>query len=120
MNSEFMVTLQAMRFHTLIGVLPHEADVAQPIEVDLDVWTTRPDGSRGSEGIVDYRELYSLVEATVAAGHFHYLEDFADVVAGKALAVHGVSRVVVCVRKPHAALGGPLQHAQVRVDRRRE
>lgn len=119
MDNQYVVTLQAMRFHTHIGVLPHEAEIAQSIEVDLSVWTTRSDTSHGSEGVIDYRKLYDLVSSIVANGHIHYLEDLADRVADRALAIEGVSRIEVKVRKPHVALAGPLQHAEVTLERRR-
>jgi dihydroneopterin aldolase len=120
MSNQYVVTLQAMRFHTHIGVLPHEAEIAQSIEVDVSVWVARSEIAHGSEGVVDYRELYDLVGAIVANGHIRYLEDLADRVAGGALEMNGVSRVSVKVRKPHVALPGPLAYAEVALDRRRE
>jgi dihydroneopterin aldolase len=120
MSQEYVVTLQAMRFHTHIGVLPHEAEIAQSIEVDASVWVTRYAGSHGSEGVLDYRELYDLVGGIVASGHIRYLEDLADRVASQALELAGVTRVLVRVRKPHVALGGPLQHAEVTLGRSRD
>lgn len=120
MTQEYVVTLQAMRFHTHIGVLPHEAEIAQSIEVDVSVWVSRSSGSHGSQGVLDYRELYHLVGGIVAGGHIRYLEDLADRVATGSLELSGVTRVMVKVRKPHVALGGPLQHAEVTLDKRRD
>jgi 7,8-dihydroneopterin aldolase/epimerase/oxygenase len=120
MASQYVVTLRAMRFHTRIGVLPHEAEIAQSIEVDVSVWTSRSNIAHGSEGVIDYRELYDLVAAIVANGHIRYLEDLADRVAVEALEMTGVSRAIVKVRKPHVALPGPLEYAEVSLDRRRE
>ena len=120
MSHQYVVTLQAMRFHTRIGVLPHEAEIAQSIEVDVSVWVARSDLAHGSEGVVDYREIYDLVGAIVANGHIRYLEDLADRVVQGALDMTGVARVSVKVRKPHVALPGPLQYAEVSLDRRRE
>lgn len=120
MDHQYIVTLQAMRFHTHIGVLPHEAEIAQSIEVDVSVHVSRSAIAHGSEGVLDYRELYDLVAAIVAHGHIRYLEDLADRVADEALDMTGVSRVLVKVRKPHVALAGPLEHAEVSLDRRRE
>lgn len=120
MNSQYVVTLQAMRFHTHIGVLPHEAEIAQSIEVDVSVSISRPELARGSEGVVDYREVYGLVSSIISNGHIRYLEDLADRVAEGVLEIEGVNRAVVRVRKPHVALAGPLQHAEVSAERRRE
>lgn len=109
-----------MRFHTHIGVLPHEAEIAQSIEVDVSVRVSRSDKAHGSAGILDYRALYDLVAGIVAGGHIRYLEDLAEQVAARALELDGVSGVNVKVRKPHVALPGPLMHAEVSLDRSRE
>lgn len=119
MDLQHIVTLHAMRFHTHIGVLPHEAEIAQSIEVDASVWVTRADTAHGSEGILDYRQLYDLVAGVVGTGHIRYLEDLVEHVAAKALEMNGVTRVKVSVRKPHVALPGPLMHAEVSLERAR-
>lgn len=120
MTQQYVVTLKAMRFHTRIGVLPHEAEIAQSIEVDVSVWVTRKPGSHGSEGVVDYRRLYELVGGIVGAGHIRYLEDLADRVADDALRLADVTHVEIRVRKPHVALSGPLQYAEVTLERSRD
>jgi dihydroneopterin aldolase len=117
MSSLNMVTLKSMAFHTRIGVLPHEAEIAQSIEVDLSVWISRPSGAHGSEGIVDYRELYDLVAGVVADGHIHYLENLVERVCEAAMRKAEIKRVHVAVRKPHVALPGPLSYAEVSLER---
>jgi 7,8-dihydroneopterin aldolase/epimerase/oxygenase len=107
------ISLQGMRFQALIGILPHEAEISQPVEIDLTVWRDRPD----SVALVDYRSLYEIAANGLAAGHGPYLEDVADHVAQAALAVAGVEGVRVAVRKPHVALPGPLDYAEVVVER---
>jgi len=102
-----------MRFHTLIGILPHETNIPQPVEIDLTVWRDRS----GAAALVDYRGLYEIAANGLAAGHGPYLEDVADQVAQAALAVNGVEGVRVAVRKPHVALPGPLGYAEVVVER---
>jgi 7,8-dihydroneopterin aldolase/epimerase/oxygenase len=108
------VSLAGMRFHTLIGILPHERDVPQPVEIDLSIWRD----VAGAAEPVDYRRLYEIAVAGLAPGHGPYLEDVADQVAGRALALPGVGGVRVAVRKPHVALPGPLDYAEVVVERR--
>lgn len=117
--AEDIVTLKSMRFHTHIGVLPHEAEVAQSIEVDVSVWVKRPSGSDGAAGVVDYRELYDRAAGVLAHGHMKYLEDVAERIAEQSLNLHNVTRVVVSVRKPHVALPGPLAYAEVMVERKK-
>jgi dihydroneopterin aldolase len=107
------ITLNGMRFHTLIGILPHEAEVPQPVEIDLTVWR----GAAESGFAVDYRGLYQIAVDAVGPGHGAYLEDLADRIATRALAVSGIRAVRVAVRKPHVALPGPLAYAEVVLER---
>jgi dihydroneopterin aldolase len=107
------ISLRGMRFHTLIGILPHEAEIPQTVEIDLTVWRER----NGSAELVDYRRLYEIAAKGLATGHGPYLEDVAEHVAEQALALNGVEGVRVAVRKPHVALPGPLEYAEVVVER---
>ena len=102
-----------MRFHALIGILPHEAEFPQPVEIDLTVWRDR----NGAAELMDYRRLYEIAASGLAPGHGPYLEDVADHVAQTALGLAGVEGVRVAVRKPHVALPGPLGYAEVVVER---
>jgi dihydroneopterin aldolase len=104
------ITLRGMRFHALIGILPHERTVAQPLEVDLTVHVVP------GPGVVDYRKLYELAATVVANGPTDYLEDIGDRIARGALDER-VRKARVAVRKPHVALGGPLDYAEVVVER---
>jgi 7,8-dihydroneopterin aldolase/epimerase/oxygenase len=114
MSASTEIVLRGMRFHALVGILPHERTNAQPLEIDLIVSVS--DG----KDVVDYRRLYEATSGVIGAGHIEYLEDVADQVASRAFAVsERVTRARVSVRKPHVALGGPLDFAQVTVDRLR-
>jgi dihydroneopterin aldolase len=104
------ITLRGMRFHALIGILPHERTVPQPLEVDLTVHVVP------GEGVVDYRKLYELAANVVANGPTDFLEDIGDRIARGALDDR-VRKARVAVRKPHVALGGPLDYAEVVVER---
>lgn len=108
------ITLRGMRFHALVGVLPHERELAQPLEVDLTAWVP----ARG-DTVLDYRALYAAAAEPALAGH-GYLEELAEAIATAALDLPGVERVSVAVRKPHVALPGPLDYAEIRVERGRD
>lgn len=108
------ITLRGMRFHARIGILPHERELAQPLEVDLTVWTQPRAGA-----VLDYRTLYDAVAGTVANGHTDYLEELAERIAASALGDGRAQRAVVVVRKPHVALPGPLAAAEVMIERER-
>lgn len=108
------ITLRAMRFHALIGILEHERTVPQPLEVDLSVRCA------AEGGILDYRRLYELVERVVSSGPIDYLETIADRITRLALEDPRVRQARVAVRKPHVAMPGPLAYAEVVVRRQRD
>lgn len=108
------ITLSGMSFHTLIGILPHERELPQPLEIDLTVLVTR------GTGVVDYRDLHAAVRDAAAAGPIDYLEDLAETIARRVLENPRVVRAEIAVRKPHAAVGGPLRFAQVAIVRQQD
>ena len=111
MRASTEISLRAMRFHALVGILPHERTNAQPIEIDLTVTVG------GGETVVDYRKLYDATAAVITAGHIDFLETIAERVAGTAFAdSERITRVRVAVRKPQVTLGGPLDYAEVVIE----
>lgn len=111
------VALRGMRFHTRVGVLPHEAEIPQPVEVDLEVAI---DAAVHPPHVVDYTALYAAVAKVMSAAHIRYLEEAAERTATAVLAVHGVVGATVAVRKPHVPLPGPVEYAEVRITRLRD
>ena len=114
------ISLKAMRFHTCVGLLPHEEHVPQPLELDLTVWLSlRQVGETDSpRALLDYRRLYQMVSDTVGRSPHRLLEALCEKIAGQALAMGPVQRVRVAARKPHAPIDGPLDFVEVVVDRR--
>ncbi|HEX8725378.1 MAG TPA: dihydroneopterin aldolase [Gemmatimonadaceae bacterium] len=106
------ITLRGMRFHVLVGILPHEREHPQPLEVDLTSWITA-----GHAGVVDYRGLHAAARDAVMASPREFLEEIAERVATAALAAEGVRRVEVRVRKPNVPLGAPLDYVEVAIHR---
>lgn len=107
------ILLSGLRFHVRVGILAHEREVPQPLEVDLAVRHT------AAPRILDYRALYESAQRVVAQEPLDYLERVAEDIAEQLLALGDVSWCRVAVRKPHVALGGPLAFAQVSVERSR-
>jgi 7,8-dihydroneopterin aldolase/epimerase/oxygenase len=110
-----VISLVAMRFHVRVGILPHEREHPQPLEIDLSV--TRRDGQ---PGVLDYRQLHALAAEQVAHEPIDYLEDVASSIADRALTLEHVVAARVAVRKPNVLVGGPLAYAEVVVERGRE
>jgi dihydroneopterin aldolase len=116
------ITLKGMRFHTLVGLLPHEQQIPQPLELDLTVRRSLKDvGETDSpEALLDYRDLYGLVAETVGQSHHRLLEALCEKIAQRALELDGVVGVRVAARKPHAPIDGPLDHVEVVLERVRD
>lgn len=112
-----VITLKGMRFHTRVGVLPHEAELPQPVEVDLSVAI---DEDVRPPHVVDYVGLYAAVSAVMGAAHIAYLEDAGERIAQAALRIPGVRTAMVAVRKPHVPLSGPVEYAEFALTRNRD
>ena len=80
------ITLHGMSFHTLVGVLPHEREHPQPIEIDLTAWV------RSGDDVVDYRRLYAEVRDLMESSELFYLEELADSIATRILDEFAVER----------------------------
>ena len=104
-----------MRFHVRVGILPHERDLAQPLEIDLSV-TRAPE----ARGVLDYRALYAIAAAHATRAPIDYLEVLGSAIADAILALDGVTHARVAVRKPHVMLDGPLAYAEIVVERSRD
>jgi dihydroneopterin aldolase len=101
------ITLAGMRFHVRVGILPHERELPQPLEIDLSVHLT------ATAALLDYRDLYAIVREVVGAEPLDYLETIACSILERVLLMNVVASARVAVRKPHVAIGGPIAHAEV-------
>lgn len=104
-----------MRFHVRIGILPHEREHPQPLEIDVSV--TRRDAE---PGVLDYRSLHALASELVGREPLDYLEDVAVALVDRVVALAGVTHARVAVRKPNVLVGGPLDYAEVVAERDRD
>jgi dihydroneopterin aldolase len=115
------ISLRGMRFHTLVGLLPHEEKFPQPLELDVTAYLSlRPVGETDSTRMVlDYRRLYDLVAEAVGTSHHTLLEALCERIAARVLGTDEVERVRVAARKPHAPIPGPLDCVEVVIERSR-
>ena len=116
------ITLKGMRFHTRVGVLPHEKQHPQPLELDVTVsLSLKQVGETDSlRDVLDYRDLYKLVAETVGGSHHRLLEGLCEKIAARILSFPGANAVRVAARKPHALIQGPLDYVEVVLERERE
>lgn len=98
-----------------------EQRLGQPFEVDVELHLDlRPAGERGDPALtVDYCRAYRAVREEVEEGRYGLLEELAEAVAARLLALGPVEAVTVRVRKPRAALPGATGTVQVEVHRGR-
>ncbi len=115
------ISLKGMRFHTCVGLLPHEGHVPQPLELDLTVRLSLHDVGKtdSPESLLDYRDLYKLVAHTVGKSHHQFLEALCEKIAARTLAMDKVEQVWVAARKPHVPIEGPLDYVEVVLERSR-
>lgn len=115
------ISLKGMRFHTRVGLLPHEERIPQPLELDVTVWTSlrRAGETDSPREFLDYRDLYAIVEDAVGTSHHRLLEALCEKIAAAMLARSGVERVEVAARKPHAPIEGPVDYVEVVIARER-
>jgi dihydroneopterin aldolase len=113
-----VITLKAMQFNALVGILPKEITDPQPIEVDLVLNVERSE-KIDAQHILDYRLAYDVVAGVVSAGHVDLLEKMAESIASLVLALPRVRSARVSIRKMRVALPGPLKYAEVTIERRR-
>lgn len=120
MRATYEVTLRGLRFHTLVGVLPHEREVPQPVEFDVTAWPAAREGHPAQGVLLDYRTLYDIVAQVLASGPVDYLEGLVLAMAERVMLSGHVLRVRVAARKPHVTLPGPSDHAEVAIELSRD
>lgn len=113
------IELRGLRLMGICGVLPHERELAQPLELDIDVMV---DMSRASVSdmlpdTVDYAALLGSVEHVVTVERFALLERLAGRVADVLLGHGQVDAVSVAVRKLRPPVAHDLDTCGVRITR---
>lgn len=116
MREKIVVCLRGMAFHASVGSLPHERELRQPIEIDVEVFCSRLYADDGVTPALDYRDIHALIGDAVGAEHTDFLETIAARIRDSVLQIAVVSGVRVAVRKPHVPLGSPLLHSEVRLE----
>ena len=109
-NAHDVIALCGMRFHVTVGVLPHERELEQPLEIDVRLLVDRPSGM---DEPLDYSVVYRAVAHIVGRGAHRFLEDLAGEILDALASEPLVLRAQVALRKPHAPVGGPLDYVGI-------
>jgi dihydroneopterin aldolase len=113
------IELQGLELRGFHGVLPGEREQGQRFLVDIRL---EPRSRRGAEtdeiaDAVDYRDVVEVVRQVSDGRAYHLLEALATALVESLLERLAVEWVEVRVRKPDVALGVPVEHAAVTVER---
>jgi FolB domain-containing protein len=115
-----VIELRGLRVRAVVGVLPWERRVTQPLELDLDVHLdlAAAGASDALTDTVDYGRLCEVVESVTVDGRFGLLEALAEEVAAAVLAVDGrIQAATVAVRKLEPPVAQQLATSGVRITR---
>ena len=117
------IFLRGMRFMACHGVLPHEREVPQPFEVDVEMGLDlRAAGESDDLGdTVNYAKVYDVVSTVLTVARKYLIEAIAEEIADDLLRDFDVLRLVrVTVHKPAAPIDGIFSDVGVSILRRRK
>ena len=117
------IFLRGMRFMACHGVLPHEREVPQPFEVDVEMGLDlRAAGENDDLGdTVNYAKVYDVVSTVLTVTRKYLIEAIAEEIADDLLRDFDVLRLVrVTVHKPAAPIDGIFSDVGVSILRRRK
>lgn len=106
---------------TMVGVLAHEREIAQPVRVDLDLYVDLRDAGRTDDlaDTANYGDVAERVANVVREAKDVLLERLADRVAETVVALDRVEAVDVTVTKLRPPIPEQLESTAVRIRRHR-
>ena len=96
------LSLSGLRFKANLGILPHEIDAPQPIQVDAELNLGPQDLLPSDDDIshvLDYRKVRSIIIAECTAEHVNLLESLIGKLASRLMGLPGVLGVRVKIAK---------------------
>jgi len=96
------LTLTGLRFDANLGVLDHEKDAPQPIEVDAELnLGSQPLHPRDDDltHVLDYRRVRTIIIEECTARHVNLLESLIGKVAARLMELPGVLGVRIRIAK---------------------
>ena len=115
------IEIRGLVVTTVIGVLPHERNTAQPVRIDLDLFVNLRDAGRTDDlaDTADYGNVAEHVAAVVREAKDLLLERLADRVAEAVVTLDRVEAVEVTVTKLRPPIPEQLETTAIRIRRRR-
>jgi len=114
------IRLSNMVFYTYNGVFAAEKELGQRLEVDVELRLNlaAPGANDDLDLSINYTDVYTLIREILEEHEFSLLEAIAERIANDLLAAHDLVSVLVAVRKPNPPVGGPMDYAEVEIERR--
>jgi dihydroneopterin aldolase len=97
-----ILTLTGLRFDANLGILEHEKNAPQPIQVDAELnLGTQPLLPRDDDitHVLDYRKVRQIIISECTAEHVNLLETLIGKLAHRLMQLHGVLGVRVKIAK---------------------
>jgi dihydroneopterin aldolase len=115
-----IIFLQELKVKTLIGIYPWELNVAQTIQLDLEIAlpSNRACYTDHFEDALDYALIVQRIHETLAQKHFSLLEALAQHIAEIILTEFNSPRVKISVAKLSAIRG--VKKVGICIERHRE
>lgn len=117
------IFLRGMRFMACHGVLPHEREVPQPFEVDVEMGLDLQAAGESDDlgDTVNYAKVYDVVSTVLTVTRKYLIEAIAEEIADDLLRDFDSLRWVrVTVHKPAAPIDGIFSDVGVTILRRRK
>ena len=117
------IFLRGMRFMACHGVLPHEREVPQPFEVDVEMGLELRAAGESDDlaDTVNYAKVYDVVSTVLTVARKYLIEAIAEKIADDLLRDFDSLRWVrVTVHKPTAPIDGIFSDVGVTILRRRK
>jgi dihydroneopterin aldolase / 2-amino-4-hydroxy-6-hydroxymethyldihydropteridine diphosphokinase len=115
------ISIDGLVITTIVGALPHERELAQPLQIDLSITTDLGDAGASDElgDTVNYGSVVEQVAAAVREAKDILLERLADRVAEVVLGFERVDAVDVAVTKLRPPVAEQVATTSVHIHRRR-
>ena len=104
------------------GVTPSEREIGQRFKIDIEMGLDLGPAGRSDrvQDTVDYEKVYRTIEAVTRERRYHLIEAIGEDIACSLMEKFPrLQEVRVRVKKPGAAIGAILDHAEVELVRRR-
>jgi FolB domain-containing protein len=120
-SSSDRIEIRGLVVTTVVGVLPHERTIAQPVRIDLDLFVNLRDAGRTDEltDTANYGTVTERVAKIVRESKDILLERLADRVAEAVIGIDRVEAVDVTVTKLRPPVPEQLESTAVHIHRHR-